>query len=201
MKLLNNQFRICGVNTLVAGFEPWGTHRRNLSGELAREACGIVLPVDWNRADRLLKRALRERRPGVLILLGLAESRKRISLEKLALNLDFHESAPWRRQRPIERGGPWIREGRLPWTRILKRWSRGGLPAALSHHAGTFLCNHIYYRALQIFDGPCGFVHLPPLKVLGPARQREALQQLLAVVNGRAATPSAPRRASSRPGS
>ena len=148
-----------------------------------------MLPVDWIRAERLLYRALRERKPGALILLGLAESRNRLSLEKLALNLDFHETPPWRRQRPIERGGPWIREGRLPWTRILQRWSRSQLPAALSHHAGTFLCNHIYYRALQRFEGPCGFVHLPPLRVLGKSRQRKALQELLAVVNGRAATP------------
>lgn len=148
-----------------------------------------MLPVDWARSERLLLRTLRERKPTALILLGLAESRKRLSLEKLALNLDFHETPPWRRQRPIQRGGPWIREGRLPWTRILKHWSRSKLPAGLSHHAGTFLCNHIYYRALQHFEGPCGFIHLPSLRVLGKARQRQALRDLLAVLNGRAARP------------
>lgn len=188
-------------DVLVTGFEPWGPCRRNASGELALEFKGIVLPVDWARSVRVLAQALRRRKPRVLILLGLAESRKRLSLEALALNMDFHDQPPLRRHRPIQSGGPWILEGRLPWARILRRWSDSDIPAALSHHAGTFVCNHLYYRALQRFEGPCGFVHLPPFKVVGKERQRRALRDLLDVVSGSAARPSAPPRGASRPGS
>jgi pyroglutamyl-peptidase len=167
------------MNVLVAGFAPWDGLSSNPSGELAEDFGGVVLPVHWTRADRILERAIRKRRPEGLLLLGLAEGRRRLSLERFALNLDYSSLQAWRRDRRIETGAAWLREGRLPWTPILRAWARAGIPAERSHHAGTFLCNHVYFRALGRFRGPCGFLHLPPLSRVGKLRQREAVRILL----------------------
>lgn len=174
------------MNLLVAGFAPWDHCTSNPSGELALELGGVMLPVDWTRSWAALSRALHARRPEALLLLGLAERRPEPAIERFALNLDYVAQGPRKRDRKIEPDGPWIREGRLPWDRILAAWERAGIAGVRSHHAGTFLCNHVYYRALGAFDGPCGFIHLPPFRTVGRRRQRKALDLVIAAV--RAAT-------------
>jgi pyroglutamyl-peptidase len=43
-----------------------------------------------------------------------------------------------------------------------------GIPATISNHAGTYVCNHVFYLArheveyLEI-DSECGFIHVPRL--------------------------------------
>ncbi len=148
---------------LIAGFEPWGTHARNPSGELARSLGGHVLPVDYDGAERRLRDLLSRLRPSAILLMGLAPNRREINLEAEARNLDACGDAGWRREsRPIVAGGPGILEARLPLFRIFDALRREGLPAALSRDAGSFICNHVFYVALLETDVPCGFVHLPP---------------------------------------
>lgn len=54
----------------------------------------------------------------------------------------------------------------LPLTSMLEALERAGVPAAISNHAGTFLCNHLFYLArhqVEQLDIPCrcGFIHVP----------------------------------------
>ncbi len=174
------------MNVLVTGFEPWGGRRVNPSGEVARELGGAVLPVDFREADRELRRLLRSARPDALLMLGLAASRKTLALEAVALNVDHHEdggsNGAWRR--PIVRGGPLALGSRLPLDRILRRLRRAGIPASVSHHAGTFLCNHVFYRGLTWSEGPCGFVHVPPFTALPRARMVRAARLIRDAVGG-----------------
>ncbi|HVR84157.1 MAG TPA: hypothetical protein VMU54_07600 [Planctomycetota bacterium] len=181
------------VNVLVTGFEPWDSHAVNPSGEVARELGGVELPVDFRAADRDLRRLIRRRRPDALLMLGLAANRKSLSLEAVALNVDHHEEAGknkvWRR--PIEKGGPLAIPSRLPLRALQQRLGKTGIRASISHHAGTFLCNHVFYRGLSWMDGPCGFVHLPSFRELSRARMIQAVRVILRAVAGssRAATP------------
>ena len=150
------------MNVLVAGFEPWGSETRNPSALVARRLKGHVLPVHWSRATRRLASLLTREKPKAVLLLGLASARKRIELEAVALNVDHCEDAPWRRwRRPIDAGRALALPARLPLDRLLRALRAAGLPAAISHHAGTFLCNHVFYTALRATRVPCGFVHLP----------------------------------------
>lgn len=175
------------MKILLTGFEPWGSNAVNPSGEVARELGGEVLPVDFEKADRLLRGLLRRRRPDALVMLGLAESRSVINLEAVALNIDFHGL----RWRMIERRAPLALRGRLPLAAIQQRLKTSRIRSVISHHAGTFLCNHVFYRGLRWTDGPCGFVHVPPFKALPRARMLRAVRAILAAVGGssRAATP------------
>lgn len=181
------------MKLLVTGFEPWGSHALNPSGEVARELGGEVLPVNFREADRVLKSLIARRKPDAILMLGLAESRKILTLEAVALNVDHHEMAgknqAWRR--PILRGGPLAVEARLPLNDLQRRLKKAGIAAAISHHAGTFLCNHVFYRGLTWMDGPCGFVHVPTFKALPRARMLQAVGAILHAVAGSspAATP------------
>lgn len=175
------------MNVLLTGFEPWGPHIINPSGEVARELGGDVLPVDFVKADRALRALLARRKPDVLVMLGLAESRSLIHLEAVALNVDHHEDL----RRPIERRAPLALPVRLPLNAIQQRLKKIGVRSAISHHAGTFLCNHVFFRGLRWMDGPCGFVHVPPFRALPRTRMIQAVRTILHAAAGssRAATP------------
>lgn len=177
---------IRAVTILITGFAPWGTQRVNPSGEIAQALGGHVLPVEYGAAVRKLRRLLKRHRPRTLLMTGLASGRKRISLEAVALNVD-HDDAPrrhrrWRRS--IRAGGPLALAARLPLDALLQGLRKAGIPAAISHHAGTFVCNHLFYEALTAFPGPCGFVHVPPFKVLPASRQLKAMRTILRTLAG-----------------
>ncbi len=164
----------------MTGFEPWGRERRNPSGEVARALGGRVLPVPYDRAGRALLELVRATRPRAIVMLGLAPGRKKIGLEAVAMNVDHCEERPWRRwRRPIVRGGPFTLETRLPIGAIHRRLRRARIPAAISYHAGTFACNHVFYLALAKTRVPCGFVHVPPVRAIPLRRQIRAVEILL----------------------
>lgn len=190
------------VNILLTGFGPWGDQRVNPSGEVARELGGSVLPVHFRDADRELRRLLRTRKPEALLMLGLAPSRTSIALEAVALNVDHCEdeggNGAWRR--PIARGGPLALSARLPLEELRRRLCDAGIASSISHHAGTFLCNHVFYRGLTWMEGACGFVHVPPFRALPRKRMIRAVRTILDELGGSspAATPSARRPGRSR---
>jgi len=181
------------VKILVTGFAPWDRHDVNPSGVVALALGGIQLPVDFAEAGRALRRALRKQRPDALILLGLASTRTRPALEAVALNVDHHEEKGdnYRWRKPILKGSPVALETRLPLNRIRRRLHAAGIRTTVSYHAGTFLCNHVFYLGLALTEGPCGFVHLPPFKAMAEARQVQAVRTIVRAVAGRspAATP------------
>jgi len=182
------------VTVLLTGFEAWGKNRVNPSGEIAKALGGHVLPVDYDLAARELRRLIRQTRPKALLMLGLAPGRKRISLEAVALNVDHHEGAGkqrrWRRR--IQSRGPIALEARLPLDRIFRRLRAARIPSALSHHAGTFVCNRVFYEGLAAFSGPCGFVHVPPFKAMSRPRQLGAIRTILRELGG-SSSPAATR--------
>lgn len=167
------------TGVLITGFEAWGKVRVNPSGELARAFDGVVLPTEYRASVRVLLRAVRERRPRALLMLGLAANRKAVSVERLAVNAD-HAKGPdnageVRIARTIDRRGPPALESRLPVARMVAALKRARIPAEQSFHAGTYCCNHLFYVALRRLRIPCGFVHVPTFRSLPEERQRKAV--------------------------
>lgn len=167
------------MRVLVTGFKPWGKQRVNPSGEVARALGGRVLPVDYRAADRELRRLIREERPGAIVMLGLAPGRRTIALEALALNVDHCEDPHHRRWRRRIGKGPLVLPTRLPIDRLHRVLRGARIPVRISHHAGTFICNHVFYVALAATRVPCGFVHVPPFRAIPRARQIEAVRRVL----------------------
>jgi pyroglutamyl-peptidase len=177
------------MKILLTGFEPFGPVRVNPSEQIVRrigqrveeeargrEAMDLraeVLPNEFVAADRRIRRLIREFRPDAVLCLGVAPQRDRISLERFALNLD-DDSLPdnagrCRAGRRIAPSGPAAYWSTLPLERFLRQLERRGIPVSYSNHAGTYLCNHVFYVArheIEKMDSGalCGFVHVPPLQ-------------------------------------
>jgi pyroglutamyl-peptidase len=159
---------------LLTGFEPFGRFRVNSSWEAIRELDGqtrngwrIVcrrLSVRFRRAGPELRRFVRETRPRSVVCFGLAASRT-LRLERVALNVDHAPGGDNDRLRRIDRAiapGPIALESRLPLQKMLRRLRQRRIPAVLSFHAGTFLCNHVFYLVRRFRPSlPSGFVHVP----------------------------------------
>lgn len=114
-------------------------------------------------------------------MLGLAVWSRNIGVEALAMNLDHCEDPAYARyRRPIRPGGPLMLESRLPIDRLVRRLSDAGFPVGISHHAGTFVCNHVFYVGLsKSRPVPCGFIHLPPAGVVRVRDQIRAIGLVL----------------------
>ena len=187
---------------LVTAFGPFDGREENASAlalrELKRTFPGIrtrILPVDLVIAPMRLKRALRILRPSALIMLGEGAGIRQIQLETTAWNeLDFRIPDLAGRQptgRAIVPGAPAQLGATLPMRRLLDRLTANGHDAILSRQPGRYLCNQVFYIALQFLADsaipcPAGFIHLPLASDYPVDRNVAALNQVLAGVQASA---------------
>jgi pyroglutamyl-peptidase len=164
---------------LLTGFEPFGGDSANPSGEAVQIVAqrwkgtetliSAVLPVTFAGAATRLRELIDEHEPDVIIATGLAGDRAAISIERIAVNLvdaripDNDDAQPI--DAPSVADGPAARFSTLPVKAIVRDITAAGIPAALSHTAGTFVCNHVFYTALDAVSTRAGvragFVHVP----------------------------------------
>jgi len=164
---------------VVTGFERFGREEVNPTATVVREldgrvlygekVRGLILPVSFKKSRRLVEEIVKER-PSLLLSLGLASRSTCVKLEVVALNVAHSEKGDNDGYRPfnepIYEDGDLAYRGTIPFERILRRLRRSGVPSALSFHAGTFLCNYVYYVALynaRKSGTRVGFMHIPHL--------------------------------------
>lgn len=165
---------------LVTGFDAFADLERNISERVVRALPDAwrgqlplwtaVLPTVYDTAGRRVEELVAARQPEAIVLLGVARSRPCIQLERVALNLDDSDTADnmqgVRTGRMIDAAGPVGYWSTLPLAAMHARLEEMGVAVEISNHAGTFLCNHVFFvaRAATERNGrpiPCGFVHLP----------------------------------------
>lgn len=146
---------------LLTGFEPFGGDARNPSGdavlEVARSWSGperlvtAVLPVAFEAARTQVRALLAEHRPELVLAVGVAGGRDALSPERVAVNLMDARIPDNAGARPVDEpvvaGGPAAHFATVPVKAIAQALREAGLPAAVSHTAGTFVCNHVFYVA------------------------------------------------------
>jgi pyroglutamyl-peptidase len=132
------------------------------------ELSTLVLPVEFDRSTELLLQRIREFSPEIVISLGQAEGRKAITPERIAINFDdarIPDNAGNQPQgRKIEDSGADGYFSTLPIEQIERELNNSGVPSSISLSAGTFVCNHLFYRlqhALLNTSVRSGFIHLP----------------------------------------
>ena len=169
---------------LVTGFGPFGEIVDNPSSILAI-ASGKphrILTVSYSAVDEFLAH-LDPDSFDDLFLMGVAAGRSYVSLERLARNsIDGipGSDGQTRSKGPIDVEAPERLEGTL--------WSPQQLAAAsgdlvVSNDAGGYLCNYIYFRALQRFPGRrVGFLHVAAFDRVSKDRQLVIIRELLANV-------------------
>lgn len=170
------------TRVLLSGFEPFGGETRNPSAEVvsalrqsppaAMALSTVVLPVDRIAAGAALLERIAHEAPEVLVMLGEAGGRARVTPERVAINVDDFAIADNAGHQPrgeaVIDGAPVGYFSTLPVVATVNDLFAAGIPAAISNSAGTFLCNRVFYQVLhhQALHGSpqrAGFVHLPYL--------------------------------------
>jgi pyroglutamyl-peptidase len=163
---------------LISGFKPFGGATLNPSELLVNvlerdqipgvELFTVVLPVEFDRSAEILLEKVKQIQPDLVIAFGQAEGRTAINPEKIAINLDDaripDNSGDERKDVVIDKNGSDSYVTTLPIEMMVDAMKRAGYPAEISLSAGTFVCNHIFYKLQKILSGSnirSGFVHLP----------------------------------------
>ena len=189
------------MRILVTGFEPFGGEAINPSWEVVcglphfchgAEILPLRLPGVFGRAGDLLTEAFLKEKPEAVLCLGQAGGRTALTPELVALNLqdaripDNDGQAPC--QKPVVPGGPDGRFATLPVRAMVEAIRQAGIPASLSYTAGTYVCNDLMYRVLDLLAGypGCrgGFLHLPYLPAQAASKPGTASMALDDMVRG-----------------
>ncbi|ASO19570.1 pyroglutamyl-peptidase [Actinoalloteichus hoggarensis] len=174
------------TSVLLTGFEPFDGAKINPSWQAvsqaredfdgAAELHVAELPVEFARCGAALAAALDRTRPDLVIAVGQAGGRAGITLERVAINIDDARIPDNAGDQPVDvpvvADGPAAYFSTLPIKSCVAELHRTGVPASVSQTAGTFTCNHVFYRLMHELaggrgrrgdgSGPRGgFVHVP----------------------------------------
>ncbi|AUW40120.1 MULTISPECIES: pyroglutamyl-peptidase I [Serratia] len=189
---------------LVTGIEPFDGDKVNPSWQVAQALAGeriagaevVVrqLACVLGLSNQQLIAAIEELRPKAVICLGLAGGRGEISVERVAINLIDARIPDNAGKQPIDipvvEGGPVGYFSTLPVKAIVHHLHQAGIPAAVSHTAGTYNCNQLFYGlshhiASQNLAIKGGFIHIPyshELAVNHPGKPSLALAAMIEAV-------------------
>jgi pyroglutamyl-peptidase len=196
------------IKFIVTGFNSFGKNLENPSGLAAIslpsqldigqqtvEIHSFVLETcctaAWTKVKRLLRSSADQKT--VLILMGLAARRDVLNLERLALNVrDYPIKDNHGHRYDGERilPGPLALETQFPLHALRKKLSAKGFPCEISNHAGTYVCNDIYYQSLsfQARNGSpdlCLFIHVPRANKFAAAVREKGSKRLHGFVSKR----------------
>jgi pyroglutamyl-peptidase len=160
---------------LITAFGPYGTWKENASWlamiELTRNLPKVpdvttrLYPVDFDVVHERLEQDLSAGYDYVLHL-GQAPGASCIQLEAIGINVSATTVTDPDQPHPLIPDGPVAYQSVLPlahWAGLLRD---AGIPARVSYHAGTYLCNAILYLTHYLcqrreINTRATFVHLP----------------------------------------
>jgi len=164
---------------LFTGFERFGQGEANPTEALAEALDGMTiggievisarLPVSMKSMPSALRKVIDETDPHAILMSGLWPGEPLIRLERLAINFaefGIPDNDGAILSEDVSGEGPDALKCTWPVKRIEQAMLSRGIPARLSEHAGTFLCNAALYTALHHCadrDLPIGFMHVPNL--------------------------------------
>jgi len=166
------------VRVLVTGFEEFGDEPVNPSRMLVREldgqvlgraqVYGFALPVSYSRVRRAVRYLLEDIDPDIVLSFGLSPQRTVVSVERIALNYAYsrmpdNDGVVLNHKKIVE-NGPIALESTINVFKTTELFLENGVPAIVSYHAGTFLCNYVFYLMLYYSINnkrKVGFIHIP----------------------------------------
>jgi pyroglutamyl-peptidase len=188
------------TTVLITGFGPFPGAPFNPSGLLARALADLrrpgfadvtriahVFATRYSTVDRELPGLLARHKPDVVLLFGLAARTPFVRIETRARNAmsvlfaDAEGRLP--RNRAIAPDGPALRRPQpAVFGRLLRAARATRVETRLSRDAGRYLCNYLYWRALEATAGSAPpivqFVHIPPVRRPGDTGSRPTLADL-----------------------
>ena len=167
------------MKILITGFEPFGGEPVNPSWEAVRrlpdtvegaEVIKLQIPTVFGRSADVVRTAILDHEPDVVVSVGQAGGRFVVSPERVAINVDDGRIPDNDGKQPIDTpirsDGPAAYFSSLPVKAMATAMRSAGVPATVSNTAGTYVCNHIMYQVLYMIDREFpgkqgGFIHVP----------------------------------------
>jgi pyroglutamyl-peptidase len=189
------------VTVLITGFGRFPGAPFNPSGPLARavakrrrpafaevERVLHIFQTSYAAVDRDLPKLIKQHKPDIVLMFGLAGRTAHLRVETRARNarsILFPDVTGFRpSDRAIARGEP-PRPGHAPFAHLLAASRATGMRSAASRDAGRYLCNYVYWRALEASRSGtplAQFIHIPwvPIVKRRPGRRRRMTHGRLA---------------------
>ena len=178
---------------LISGFDAFGPVRINPSKCLAEDLAEqfgyatVVLDVSYSRCFRRLRQEITRVQPKVVLLTGVARGGAGLRLEMCARNI---ATAMLEDVDGVVGAGQALSSHRSKGDSIYTDVDTlalaaslccAGFDARVSTDAGGYVCNALYYHALEQLDIPVLFLHIPPYDEVTWTRERlaEAAHSLL----------------------
>jgi pyroglutamyl-peptidase len=189
---------------LLTGFEPFAGANLNSSWEAVRTLHGQgignehlivseLLPCVFAESLRRMGQLLAAHQPEIVVAVGQAGGRPSFSLERVAINLQDAAIPDNQGDQPVDQSiqedGPSAYFSTLPVKAIVAELRKHGIPAEVSHSAGTYVCNTVFYglmHAVGVSQSPirAGFVHVPYLPEQAAGKPGAASMALPAITEG-----------------
>lgn len=167
------------MRVLLTAFDPFGKEKINPALEVCKkvkidhenvELFKLEIPTVFNKSVKKVVGKIEEIKPDLIFLLGQAGGRSKVSLERIAINIDNasikdNEGNMPKNLKQRENGPDGIFSS-LDIEDLVFELKKEGIPAEISNSAGTFVCNHLMYGTLLYIkenklDIKGGFIHLP----------------------------------------
>ena len=167
------------MKILVTGFEPFGKEKINPALEAVKKLDNKIngakivktkIPTIFKKAIEKLEKEIEKEKPDIVICVGQAGGRSKITVERVAINIDDATIKDNEGNKPLDnkifKDGKNAYFSRLPIKTIVKEMTKNKIPASISNTAGTFVCNHLMYGLLYLIDKKYpniwgGFIHVP----------------------------------------
>ena len=167
------------MRVLITGFDKFGGESINPSSLCVNslpdvidniEIKKVTLPTVFKDSSRILEENIKSFSPNIVICIGQAGGRSKITPERIAINIDDARIPDNIGNSPIDetirKDGENAYFSTLPIKAIVDELNKNNIPSAISNTAGTFVCNHIMYEALYITSKnypniKAGFIHIP----------------------------------------
>lgn len=167
------------MKLLITGFDAFGKDKINPSSLAIQQLANNIndikiikkqLPTKFDESIIALDKYVKDYNPDIIICVGQAAGRSKISLEKVGLNLrdaKICDNANYQPQdETIYQDGDLAYFSNLPLKSILADLKSENVAAEISYTAGTFVCNNVLYHLLYLinkkaYNFKAGFIHIP----------------------------------------
>ena len=181
---------------------PFGGERTNPSWEivkaLPKNIAGhrvetLRVPTEFGKAIDVTVKAINVHQPEIVLCFGQAGGRSRMSVERVAVNVDDARIADNAGNQLIDEAvradGPTAYFCTVPIKAMVAAMIKAGVPAEISNTAGTFVCNHLIYGVLDYIaqyrpTTRAGFIHVPYLESQVLDKPDTAAMSLALMVTG-----------------
>ena len=168
-----------GRKILVTGFQPFGGESMNPDWEAVSRlpdtigdatVTKVEVPVVFGRGPEAVERAVEEVEPDLVLCVGQAGGRAKITPEFVGINyadarIPDNDGCQPVAERIVD-GGPDAYFATLPVKAMVQAMQEAGVPAEVSYTAGTYVCNDVMYSLLHTLATRHpgvrgGFLHVP----------------------------------------